>query len=188
MIPKTTRFDEQPKLQKLSKIGPIWTHWRHIGLNQVGLSVLKMLIYHKFCNVFVMLCTALQMFRIIAIEIPGGGAYFGTYYYLVNSLRPAGSERGQLSIPRTLFAGGMAGIMNWIVMLPPDVAKSRYQTAPAGQYKGIFSVYAELIREGGIRSLYKGFTPVFLRAFPANAGCFLGFELAIKVLNWAFPE
>ena len=25
------------------------------------------------------------------------------------------------------------------------------------------------IREGGIRSLYKGFTPVFLRAFPANA-------------------
>jgi solute carrier family 25 carnitine/acylcarnitine transporter 20/29 len=128
------------------------------------------------------------MFRIIAIEIPGGGAYFGTYYYLVNSLRPAGSERGQLSIPRTLFAGGMAGIMNWIVMLPPDVAKSRYQTAPAGQYKGIFSVYAELIREGGIRSLYKGFTPVFLRAFPANAGCFLGFELAIKVLNWAFPE
>ena len=89
-------------------------------------------------------------------EIPGGGAYFGTYYWLVNSLRSAGTDRGELSISRTLFAGGMAGIMNWLVMLPMDVAKSRYQIAPEGQYRGLYAVYAELV------SMYVG---MYTRAY-----------------------
>ena len=42
-------------------------------------------------------------------------------------------------------------------------------TAPEGKYRGIADVYRELIRTEGIGSLYKGFTPVILRAFPANA-------------------
>jgi hypothetical protein len=33
-----------------------------------------------------------------------------------------------LSAWRTLFAGGMAGIANWVVAIPPDVLKSRFQT------------------------------------------------------------
>lgn len=34
----------------------------------------------------------------------------------------------ELSAWRTLLAGGMAGIGNWIVAIPPDVLKSRFQT------------------------------------------------------------
>jgi hypothetical protein len=33
-----------------------------------------------------------------------------------------------LSAWKTLFAGGMAGIANWAVAIPPDVLKSRFQT------------------------------------------------------------
>ena len=33
-----------------------------------------------------------------------------------------------LSIGSVLFAGGMAGIFNWAVAIPPDVLKSRFQT------------------------------------------------------------
>jgi len=33
-----------------------------------------------------------------------------------------------LSAWRTLFAGGSAGIVNWLVAIPPDVLKSRLQT------------------------------------------------------------
>ena len=29
---------------------------------------------------------------------------------------------------KTLLAGGLAGIANWIVAIPPDVLKSRFQT------------------------------------------------------------
>ncbi len=107
---------------------------------------------------------------------------------------------------RTVVAGGTAGIFNWIVALPIDVGKSRFQTAPEGKYKNLMEVYAELIRKDGIRAFYKGFTPViirylyfslfnfhfiinfsfFHRAFPANAACFLGYEVAIKAINYVF--
>ena len=37
-------------------------------------------------------------------------------------------RRKDLSAWRTLFAGGSAGIVNWLVAIPPDVLKSRLQT------------------------------------------------------------
>ena len=43
-----------------------------------------------------------------------------------------GGDRNQLSVGKTLFAGGMAGIFNWMVALPPDVLKSRLQTGKFG--------------------------------------------------------
>jgi len=43
-------------------------------------------------------------------------------------------------------------------------------TAPEGKYpNGIRSVFMELMHEEGLLALYKGVTPVMLRAFPANA-------------------
>ena len=37
-------------------------------------------------------------------------------------------SHSELSVPSILFAGGMAGIFNWAVAIPPDVLKSRFQT------------------------------------------------------------
>lgn len=122
----------------------------------------------------------------LARDVPASGMYFMTYEWLQNILTPKGQTRKDMSVWRTLFAGGMAGIFNWLVAIPPDVLKSRLQTAPHGTYpKGMRSVFAELMREEGIFALYKGVTPVMLRAFPANAACFLGYELCMKFLNWA---
>ena len=60
--------------------------------------------------------------------------------------------------------------------------------APAGKYSGVADVLRELIRTEGIGSLYKGVVPVMLRAFPANAACFLGYEMTIKFLNYIWPD
>ncbi|CAD6235693.1 GSCOCG00007975001-RA-CDS [Cotesia congregata] len=118
-------------------------------------------------------------------DVPASGMYFMTYDLIQRLLA---QDDKKLSLLSTIFAGGCAGIANWIVGMPPDVVKSRLQTAPEGMYKGAKDVFKELISTEGIRGLYKGVTPVMLRAFPANAACFLGFELAIKVLNWAAPS
>lgn len=57
-------------------------------------------------------------------------------------------------------------------------------SAPVERYpNGIRDVFSELIRTEGALALYRGITPVLLRAFPANAACFLGFELGKKLLN-----
>ncbi|KAF6727435.1 Mitochondrial carnitine/acylcarnitine carrier protein [Oryzias melastigma] len=129
--------------------------------------------------------TALTLMR----DVPASGMYFMSYEWLKNLLTPAGKSHNELSIPSVLFAGGVAGICNWAVAIPPDVLKSRFQTAPEGKYpNGFRDVLRELIREEGVASLYKGFNAVMLRAFPANAACFLGFEMAMKFLNWLAPD
>ncbi|KAG2455660.1 MCAT protein, partial [Polypterus senegalus] len=93
-------------------------------------------------------------------DIPSSGIYFMSYEWLKNTLTPKGQSHTDLSIPRVLFAGGVAGILNWAVAIPIDVLKSIFQTAPDGKYSGFRDVFRELVKEEGITSLYKGFTPV----------------------------
>ncbi|XP_053499771.1 mitochondrial carnitine/acylcarnitine carrier protein isoform X1 [Ictalurus furcatus] len=121
-------------------------------------------------------------------DVPSTGLYFLTYEYLKNVLTPEGESVDRLSTPRILLAGGTAGIVNWAVALPPDVLKSNFQTAADGRYSGLADVLRTLLREEGARGLYKGLSAVMLRAFPANAACFLGFEVALKCLNRLTPN
>ncbi|XP_071314906.1 mitochondrial carnitine/acylcarnitine carrier protein-like [Trachinotus anak] len=121
-------------------------------------------------------------------DVPSNGLYFLTYEYLKNFLTPEGQSVSQLSTPNILLAGGVAGILNWTIALPPDVLKSNFQTAADGKYRGLVDVLRTLLREEGPKALYKGFNAVFLRAFPANAACFLGFEVALKGLNMLAPS
>jgi len=74
-------------------------------------------------------------------DIPGSFAYFYGYEFFKRNLAKEGET---LNPWKTLFAGGMAGICNWLVAIPPDVLKSRLQTAPEGTYPN------------GIRDVFKG--------------------------------
>ncbi|XP_050526998.1 congested-like trachea protein isoform X1 [Daktulosphaira vitifoliae] len=119
-------------------------------------------------------------------DIPACGVYFMTYELLVNYQKEKSGNN--INMLNTIFAGGMAGILNWLVAMPPDVLKSRLQTAPENMYpRGVRDVFLRLYREEGLRALYSGVTPVMLRAFPANAACFLGVEFGLKTLNILFP-
>lgn len=112
-------------------------------------------------------------------------AYFTTYEFLKHKLTRGGEV--QTTVAGTLFAGGMAGIANWLPAIPIDTLKSRLQTAPNGKYSGIRDVAREIFaKEGfaqGIRTLYRGTGAVVIRAFPANAATFLGYETTKKFLN-----
>ncbi len=56
----------------------------------------------------------------------------------------------------------------------------------AGKYpNGIRSVFKDVIKNDGWRALYRGIGPILIRAFPANAACFLGVETAMKAMNYA---
>jgi len=119
--------------------------------------------------------------------IPQAGLYFMSYETLKKAFAPA--DGSGLTPMGTLAAGGLTGVINWVFMLPADVVKSRIQTAPDGTYpRGFRDALPKLLREEGFRGLYKGLVPVFIRAFPANAACFMGFEVAIKVLNVIAPN
>jgi len=123
----------------------------------------------------------------LARDIPASGMYFAGYEGVKHLMTPAGSDPNKLSIGSILVAGGIAGCLNWGAAIMPDVLKSRYQTAPAGKYSGVRDVFVDVMKTEGIRGMYRGFVPVMLRAFPANACCFLGYEGAIKALNYLSP-
>jgi len=114
-------------------------------------------------------------------DVPASGCYFGIYELLKDQLTPAGST--QMSTGAVLLAGGMAGMANWAVGIPPDTLKTRFQTDTTGQYKGVLDVYRSVIAEGGFKTMFRGFSAVMIRAFPANAACFLAMEWSMKGLN-----
>lgn len=130
-------------------------------------------------------------FATLLRDVPASGMYFLTYEYVKKAMAPKEGETQDPSkrLMVTIFAGGMAGIANWAIGMPADVLKSRLQTAPEGTYKnGIRDVFQELMKNEGPLALYKGVTPVMLRAFPANAACFIGFEIFMNFLNFVAPN
>jgi solute carrier family 25 carnitine/acylcarnitine transporter 20/29 len=116
-------------------------------------------------------------------DVISGAGFFGIYYWVRPKLRSRNASKEDISIPAVLIAGGLAGAGCSIACLPADVVKSRVQTAPEGTRTNIATIFVRLLKEGGIRSLYKGVTPIMLRGFIGNAGGFLGYEYTIKVLN-----
>lgn len=60
----------------------------------------------------------------------------------------------------------IAGFLCSLASLPLDIVKTRLQTATAGQYKGAFDCVLSTVKNEGVLSLWKGFTPYFLRVGP----------------------
>jgi solute carrier family 25 carnitine/acylcarnitine transporter 20/29 len=108
-------------------------------------------------------------------DVPGNAAYFATYEFLKRTFCELEGRR-EASITATLLAGGFAGVANWIVAIPFDTIKTRWQTAPAGKYTGLADVFRTTVEKEGASALFRGLSPALLRAFPANAACLLGVE------------
>ncbi|KAH9260223.1 hypothetical protein BASA81_001392 [Batrachochytrium salamandrivorans] len=121
-------------------------------------------------------------------EVPSTMAYYTTYELIKRRLvhsssSSSGGERPP-SAAVILTAGGFAGMANWLVAVPPDVIKTRYQTAPRGAFPGgLVQVARELVANEGFGALFKGLAPALIRAFPSNAACFLGMELSKRLLD-----
>ncbi|KAJ1897316.1 carnitine transporter [Kickxella alabastrina] len=119
-------------------------------------------------------------------DVPGSVAYFGAYELIKKSLTNQSAGQGSISPVAIVTAGGLAGMANWTVAIPPDVLKSRLQTAPEGRYTGVRQVFVEMMRTEGPGALFRGMGPAMLRAFPANAACFLGVEISLQLMNKAW--
>lgn len=119
-------------------------------------------------------------------DSPGSAAYFVAYELVKKALTPAGARPEDISPGAVLFAGGMAGVAMWTIAIPPDVLKSRLQSAPAGTYSGLLDCARKTIAADGASALFRGLGPAMLRAFPANAATFLGVEYSRKALDLLF--
>ncbi|KAJ9536974.1 hypothetical protein OSB04_029707 [Centaurea solstitialis] len=117
-------------------------------------------------------------------EVPGNATLFGVYealkQYLAGGLDTSGLDRGSL-----MLAGGVAGASFWLSVYPLDVVKSVIQIDDYKnpKYSGLFDAFRKIVKAEGVAGLYKGFGPAMARSMPANAACFLAFELTKTSLS-----
>jgi len=122
----------------------------------------------------------------LARDGPGSAAYFAAYEVTKKALTQTGSSTGELDLGAIILAGGTAGVAMWSLAIPPDVLKSRLQSAPSGTYSGFFDCLRKTVAQDGLAALWKGFGPAMARAFPANAATFLGVEASRKAMDGLF--
>ncbi|CAB3232905.1 unnamed protein product [Arctia plantaginis] len=121
-------------------------------------------------------------------DVPAAGMYFMSYVAIKDVIVQQDASAGN-KLMCTIFAGGFAGTCYWLVGMPADVLKTRLQSTPTGTYpNGVRDVFKRLMAIEGPSALYVGLTPVMIRAFPANAATFVGFELGLKLYDWIMPD
>jgi len=128
-------------------------------------------------------------------EVPFYLCFFATYEVICGKFQRnvaggAPRSRDSLSAVEVICAGGLAGMVGWSGVQPMDTAMVRMQTGKgAGGQSGSFLLTCkDIYRAGGVRGFFPGWMPAMLRAFPANAALFLGFEAGRRTLNSAFGE
>jgi len=109
----------------------------------------------------------------IARESLGNCVYLSTYQLF----------KGYLTLNTDLsdfwiygISGGISGMMYWSFIFPIDQIKTIKQTKLNVSYK-------DIIIKSNFRSLYSGFSPAFIRAFPTNFATFVGFEYTLKYIQ-----
>ena len=97
----------------------------------------------------------------------------------------SGKDTSKLGRGSQLIAGGVAGAMFWVSVYPTDVIKSVIQVDDYRnpKYKGTVDAFKKVFASEGVKGLYRGFGPAMGRSVPANAACFLAYELVRESLG-----
>lgn len=109
-------------------------------------------------------------------DIPGFATYFVSYELLLRQKQEPG-------MMYTLFAGGTAGAISWILTIPIDVIKTRLQIDGMNQsrmYSGMIDCFRKSYEAEGYAFMTRGLSSTLLRAFPMNGVCFLVVSMTLK--------
>lgn len=107
-------------------------------------------------------------------------SYFGSYEFTQRSLQSISGDSSSKQM-NALMAGGLAGISFWFVAFPFDAVKATMMVQP--EKLSFFQTANKMYARNGMRSFTRGFLPCIIRAFPANAAAFFGFETTMKYLS-----
>jgi solute carrier family 25 (mitochondrial carnitine/acylcarnitine transporter), member 20/29 len=111
--------------------------------------------------------------------------YFGTYEGLMQftSEKYYKNDRSLITTYHILLFGALSGFGEWLPGYPFDVIKSKYQADDVKnpKYTSVLNCAKSIYRSSGVRGFYSGIVPCLLRAPPANAATFLGFEWSLKL-------
>eukprot|EP00985_Skeletonema_marinoi_P032136 scaffold38986_cov153-Skeletonema_marinoi.AAC.3 len=128
-------------------------------------------------------------------ETPAFGMYFAVYDTIKGRVESLLEEKDDdHPIPShahawaaSALAGGISGASTWGIIYPFDVIKSRMQTSPLERHlqKGMWTVGSDIIRNHGVKHMFRGLGVTLVRAFPVNAIIFPVYEFVLmQIGNW----
>jgi solute carrier family 25 carnitine/acylcarnitine transporter 20/29 len=85
-----------------------------------------------------------------------------------------------------MIAGGISAGPTTLIMSPVERVKVLLQIQGQGgenKYKGPIDVVRQLYKEGGLRSIYRGFGATLARDGPGSAAYFGAYEITKKLLT-----
>ncbi|XP_053965107.1 solute carrier family 25 member 35-like [Anastrepha ludens] len=120
----------------------------------------------------------------------GSGAQIATFGKTKTMLR----DNGWVTQPtlNSFCAGGIAGSIMSLTITPPDVITTRlYNQGVDASGKGVFyngwlDCVVKIVRSEGLRGLYKGFWPNYLRIAPHSTLVLLFFDELLSIRNKYF--
>lgn len=108
--------------------------------------------------------------------------YFGMYEGLMQYSEKTHGDRNSIPLWKVLFFGALAGYGEWVPGYPFDVIKSKYQADDIKnpKYTSLKSCAVDIYKTNGFKGFYSGLLPCLMRAPPATAATFAGFELTSR--------
>lgn len=108
--------------------------------------------------------------------------YFGMYEGFMQWSEKKHGDRNSIPLWKVMTFGALAGLGEWLPGYPFDVIKSKYQADDIHnpKYTSIRNCAYDIYRTAGFRGFYSGLAPCLMRAPPANAATFAGFEITLR--------
>jgi solute carrier family 25 carnitine/acylcarnitine transporter 20/29 len=109
--------------------------------------------------------------------------YFAIYEGLMQMSLKTHGDRNNIPLWKVMMFGALAGFGEWLPGYPFDVIKSKYQADDINnpRYTSLKGCAIDIYRSSGFRGFYSGLVPCLMRAPPANAATFAGFEICVRL-------
>ncbi|KAL2094932.1 hypothetical protein ACEWY4_009651 [Coilia grayii] len=132
-------------------------------------------------------------FPVLSVAISNSvlfGSYSNALDYLTQSQRNDRNHGNQASAAAVFTAGCISGVAQVFVTAPIDLVKVRLQNQTMGRsglggdkYRGPMHCVALILREEGVRGLFRGMWALALRDVPCYGLYFLPYELTVRMLT-----
>lgn len=114
-----------------------------------------------------------DMYKGLRMSLLGFGPYnalnFSSYFYLTQQFEQLPIEKNM----QKLLAGGLSGLGAVSITYPSDLIRRRLQLQgfdkAVPQYAGIRDCISKIIRDEGVRGLYRGLPATYIKLFPTTA-------------------
>lgn len=129
------------------------------------------------------------VYRGVLPTIWGIAPYVGLNFTVFETLRTTAprNENGDPDIMYLLACGALAGGCGQTAAYPMDILRRRFQLSAmrgdATEYTSTLGGLRTIVREEGVRGLYKGLTPNFIKVVPSIAIMFTSNELMKRVIK-----